>query len=52
MTPREYIETAMKLAAQIATGRLGYEALESHLRENLDALLEAAYDRGLEDRDE
>jgi hypothetical protein len=68
MTPREYIETAMSLAVRFAlrqadareiggaaefdVAKQSHDELESHLRENLDALLEAAYDKGLEDRDE
>jgi hypothetical protein len=66
MTPREYIETAMNLArecgqierrycigkAQGFDVRDSYIALESHLREHLDEIIEATYDKGLEDRDE
>jgi hypothetical protein len=58
MTPREYIETAMKLAELWATWQVAgdwqvkKDALESHLREHLDEIIEAAYDKGLDDRDE
>jgi hypothetical protein len=62
MTPREYIETAMKLADEIvaAAAREGFipggfkkaqDALETHLREHLDEIIEEAYDKALEDRD-
>ena len=60
MTPREYIETAMKLAdaycyeAEAVHARFleAREKLETYLREHLDEIIEAAYDKGLEDRDE
>jgi hypothetical protein len=54
MTPREYIEKAMTLADAYcnAADLESRDAIEAHLREHLDDIIEAAYDKGLEDRDE
>ena len=56
MTPREYVETAMKLAQAWSLDHTASDefpdALEAHLRDHLDEIIEAAYDKGLEDRDE
>jgi hypothetical protein len=52
MTPEEYIEKAMKIAENFVITQQDADQLESFLRENLDEIIEAAYDKGLEDRDE
>jgi hypothetical protein len=49
MTPREYIETAMKLAKEYRDGIIDDHELEAHLRNNLDEIIEDAYDQGRED---
>jgi hypothetical protein len=43
MMPREYIATAMKLADECIATR---SALERHLREHLDEIIEDAYTLG------